>query len=458
MTAFDSHLISGYIPLAHETALRMSGKPSKTTTRIRKRSVRFGNPSMFTYHGSVHTIEDQGGGSSSSSSSSSTGGTYTTAGVGQAALSQPPSSFTQRPLVEGASPVENLVAMVQVPPEQVPEGVLNLARAHRSWINHVRIVIEDSSTSSTGGMEHEYYGKQEECDDFNDDGTTDDHHHGSIANPSSTYAMVSSPTASAVENAASILAAEQQVEHQRAAVAMDHTTPFGKSESLSLNQQQQEPQQPSSSRTYLVLFEMCDAPAADQLVQCLHGQPYTCLDETQRCHLYHVVALQGDDGVSLMSPFFALSTKSSVGGRLEIVPSASSSDSLDTNKGDSAAAAAATTTTHDGGPSQRHHHSSEDYNCAVCLEHMELDWAPSKGERTSILTTVCKYVSFHTRSFSFLVTLTHCCLVSVTPFTWIVCCSGRTLHVRCVGTIIRDSMKLCPGVMCVTPPITTLSV
>ena len=36
-----------------------------------------------------------------------------------------------------------MVAMIDVPPEQVPEGILNLARSHRPWILHVRIVIAD---------------------------------------------------------------------------------------------------------------------------------------------------------------------------------------------------------------------------------------------------------------------------------------------------------------------------
>lgn len=282
----------------------MSSRPKP---RLRKRPVSFGNPSLGTYHGIVYTVEER---------------------------VDPP------PLVEGALPVEHLVAMVDVPPDQVPEGVLNLARSHRPWIDHVRIVIADPVDTKEVAKEEV---------------------------PVASFAALPSPTASAAESAASILAAEQ-------VNTMAESDLVGEG----LLEQKEDPPQ----RTYLVLFELCDDKAADQLVQYLHSQPYTCLDETQVCSLYHVVALQGEDGVSLMSPFFAPSTKSTADGRLEILPSPSTES---TSEAPSRSNSPAQEVAVRAAP-------AEDYNCAVCLEHMHLD--AHNGERTSILTTVCNH-SFH---------------------------------------------------------------
>eukprot|EP00980_Cylindrotheca_fusiformis_P006251 scaffold1338_cov121-Cylindrotheca_fusiformis.AAC.1 len=83
-----------------------------STSRIRKRPVLFGNPALGTYEGDVMTLEPS------------------TVADSVSPLNE-----------EGAEVVESMVAMVDVPPDQVPEGILNLARSHRPWIVHVRIVI-----------------------------------------------------------------------------------------------------------------------------------------------------------------------------------------------------------------------------------------------------------------------------------------------------------------------------
>jgi BRCA1-associated protein len=167
---------------------------------IQAHPVSFGNPALGVYHGTVYTSDN----------------------------SQDESSLHE---------TINMVAMIHVPPEQVPEGVLNVTRAHRPWMRRVRIVIS----------------------------------------------------------------------------------------------------QDDEERTYLVLLELSSAEAVQTMVQELHHTPYTCLDESQVCHVYSVVSVQGHEGVSLVSPFFAR-------GR------------------------------------------SDDYHCAVCLEHMD--------ETTDIFTTVCNH-SFH---------------------------------------------------------------
>ena len=43
----------------------------------------------------------------------------------------------------------NMVAMTDVPPDQIPEGLLNLARGHRSSIERIRVVISTDSNQSS---------------------------------------------------------------------------------------------------------------------------------------------------------------------------------------------------------------------------------------------------------------------------------------------------------------------
>ena len=320
---------------------------SSSSARVRRRPVSFGNPALGRYHGFVYTTTE-------------------------AAAAAAPNGTSHRPLIEGAVEARRLVAVMDVPPEQVPEGILNLARPHRPWINHVRIVIAEppAGKGQRGGgarglsvrertsSREDFVGKEE-------------------------AASKQPPNATAMESAASILAAER--ERSVAAVAKHEVPDDGNiaeytvsdSEIDYINNSSQNHQRPE--RSYLVLIELCSEDAAAEMVQDLDGQPYTILDETEKCSVHHVVALEGVDGVSLMSPFFAPHTEAGSSGQLEILPS--SSTLSETEAAGNSRPVATTTTTATT--------LTEDYNCAVCLEHMDLD-AP----RTSVLTTVCNH-SFH---------------------------------------------------------------
>jgi len=217
------------------------------------KAVSFGNPALGVYHGTVYFLTNK-------------------------------STLDEKslPLVEDAVEARRLVALVDVPPEQVPEGVLNLARAHRTRIQHVRVVISESDGKVEGS---------DKQSDFVCSGRLD-----------------------------------QGFE--------------------------------SHTRSYLVLVELATEEAANEMVEDLHLKPFTCLDDTQTCNVHRVIALKGEDGVSLMSPYFAPAAKSLNGqGRHR-------SDTM-----------------------------TDDYHCAVCLEHLELE-KESSGERRPILTTVCNH-SFH---------------------------------------------------------------
>jgi BRCA1-associated protein len=320
-----------------------------SSSRVRKRPVSFGNPALGTYKGNVYTIDSN-------------------------RLPQPPQ------IIEDAEPVENMVAMVDVPPEQVPEGVLNLARSHRPFIDHVRIVIVEPHQGGHVAVAVAPAGTATEAP--------------LVATPAA-------PGASAMESAASILAAESEElgRHQ------------GELSTQQLPQQQQQQQQlehpndnSKPSRTYLVLFHLLQPEDAQTFVEDLNGQPFTSLDMTVTCSVHHVVALQGEGGVSLMNPMFAPSTKKAQHGALEILPSSSSEQELSNNSShrrhhhhyhDSDARH----------HHHNHHHIGEDPNCAVCLERVALDpncavclervaLDPNDVDKTSILTTVCNH-TFH---------------------------------------------------------------
>ena len=197
-----------------------AGSRNCTTSRLAKRPVSFGNPALGTYYGFVYTVD------------------------------HPPLSM---PLVEGAVAVRRWVAMVHVPPQQVPEGILSLMAPHRKWMEHVRIVMEEEEEDN------------------------------------------------------------EEEEHR--------------------------------DRRYLVLIALSTEEASTTIVEDLHGQPYTSLDETVCCSLHPAVALQGVAGVSLTSPFFAPNDK----------------------------------------------FLADEYNCAVCLDPVGYK---ENEQHAAILTTVCNH-SFH---------------------------------------------------------------
>ncbi|CAJ1945528.1 unnamed protein product [Cylindrotheca closterium] len=217
-----------------------------STSKLRRRPILFGNPALGTYGGDVYTLEKE---------------TKSQQEISAESLEE----FKQQQQNEGCN-VDSMVALVEVPPDQVTEGILNLARSHRPWILHVRIVI-----------------------DVLEDG-------GSLDNNE------------------------------------------------------------DNDKTYLILFHMSSPEAADDFCHELDGRPYTFLDETITCKPVPVVALNGHNGVSLLNPLFASKQTTMSAGALGVAGNV-----------------------------------PDDFNCAVCLEHMN-----SKNQTSSpgIFTTVCNH-TFH---------------------------------------------------------------
>ena len=282
----------------------------------------FGNPALGTYGGCVFTLEED-------------------------------ESCPVAPTPAGTTAVEKVVAMTDVPPEQVPEGILNLARSHRPFIEHLRIMVASSAelqSTPVASLEASTCAarlvpcSQAEMSSRSLEDTTvssvslSRQRTGSLGVPPS-------PSASAMESAASILAADN-------GDVFDLTETRVRKELLTKDDDDR------PSRTYVILFQLSTQEAADMFVRDLHNVPYTSLDETERCSVYHVMAMHADDGVSLMSPFFAPSASD-----LGLARSSSAESNSPRNN------------------------ALEVHNCAVCLERMNL-------EDESLLTTVCNH-SFH---------------------------------------------------------------
>ena len=96
---------------------------------VRKRPVSFGI--SRNYHGNVYTIQSDDSDNDDE--------------IGDEDFTLQSSSTVNR----------RTLAMIGVPPEHVPEGVLNLIRSYRPFVEHVRVVIADSDDEDDGGDEKE---------------------------------------------------------------------------------------------------------------------------------------------------------------------------------------------------------------------------------------------------------------------------------------------------------------
>jgi hypothetical protein len=302
------------------------------TAAVYRRPVTFGNPALGTYGGCVYTLENSNSQQQETTPYSAT-------------------SFLFSSAAETPTRVSQCVALVNVPPEQCPEGILTFARSHRQFVEHVRILIASAPSEQVVQQEQNY----SESSTPGDTGVSN-----------------------SVETSVSPL--------DQSAVAETH------------------------DRTYIILFQLSTEKAATVFVKDLHGKPYTSLDETQVASVFPVVAVHGDDGVDLIHPFFAariarrpaLSMDSTTAGGGRDSSSSSSSSPLHEGIHPNELRSAPSTTTAITSSSEHENNTSiraaspqhnivssttEGHNCAVCLEDMNVG-------TTSLLTTVCNH-SFH---------------------------------------------------------------
>ncbi|KAL3765885.1 hypothetical protein ACHAW5_002118 [Stephanodiscus triporus] len=256
--------------------------------------------------------------------------------------------------------------MVNVPPHQVPDGVLNLVRGHRPFIEHVRIVIGSSRLEEAEyrrqrgvnrAMDERHRMKADEkhgmrrsrsqtwaCEEEKE-GVDDDHH------------LNSSFDAISISKHADCNSNSRGTRGSRStSLDFSHVNVRDVSaEEEKYSAEDRDNNNVGEDKNYHILFVMDSEDSAETFVTDLHRRPYTSLDESETCSVYHTFLVKGEDGVSLLGPFFASSTSS---------------------------------------PNDTEH------QCPVCLEMLcipsqsSISAASSLDAPSSILTTVCNH-SFH---------------------------------------------------------------
>lgn len=373
--------------------------------RLRRWPVTFGNPALGTYAGSIVTLHprrrsgaldaladgndlelkdtiDERGESSEddASSESSTSSCDSFSSCSSFDTQEDEDSENIKHNNSQIDDMERIVVMTHVPPHQVPDGVINLVRSHRPFIEQVRIVI---GLSRAEEAEHRRKRRIRKRTQALAENNTDDSRRRSMTwaceneddAEQVNYSLATSLSVASISNL-------QEERNRDALKSNDQLTRGARSSSLgdltpkhydggyecssiryeSIAEEKKDSSDEGNDKSYLILFVLDSKDSAETFVSDIHHRPYTSLDETEICSVYHTFHVEGEDGVSLLGPLFASSTS----------PAPSPSNQ-------SLAAAAATS---------KQQPNKDDHQCPVCLDKMSL------GASSSILTTVCNH-SFH---------------------------------------------------------------
>eukprot|EP00536_Pseudo-nitzschia_multiseries_P013630 jgi/Psemu1/212263/e_gw1.595.31.1 len=148
--------------------------------------------------------------------------------------------------------------MIGVPPEHVPEGILNLIRSHRPFVEHVRVVIADDCCQS---------------DDSKNDDDDDDDSVGNGNEGSNSSSCSNSNSNSNNNSNPGIHRADAR----------------------------------NGDRTYLILVQLLREEDAITFVEDLDGQPYIAFDDRDKCHIERVVHLETTTSTTTTLPSTASS-------------------------------------------------------------------------------------------------------------------------------------------------------
>eukprot|EP00986_Skeletonema_menzelii_P008819 scaffold3838_cov157-Skeletonema_menzelii.AAC.9 len=366
--------------------------------RLRRWPVTFGNPALGTYAGSIVSLhhrnrrnaldvvadgddldveertsdDDDSSDSSSSCDSFSSCSSFDSENDDRERIKHNKSQIDD---------MERIVVMTSVPAHYVPDGVINLVRSHRPFIEQVRIVIGLSPAEEAEQRRKRRLRKRINAAENNNDASIQEE----SRRRSMAWACINEDDTEQVDyslatslSAASI--SDLKERDRDALKSNDQFTRAARSSSLgdiatencdggydcsiryeSIPEENKDSSGDGNDKSYLILFVLDSKDSAETFVSDIHHRPYTSLDETETCSVYHTIHVEGEDGVSLLGPLFASSTS----------PPSPSNQSL-----------AATTT------SSMQQHNKDDHQCPVCLDKMSLDAS------SSILTTVCNH-SFH---------------------------------------------------------------
>ncbi|KAL7461556.1 hypothetical protein ACHAXS_001975 [Conticribra weissflogii] len=305
-----------------------------------------------------------------------------------------PMARKQEQSATGLKSLKKIAVMANVPPHQVPDGVLHLVRGHRPFIRHVRIVIGSSpaeeaeqrrlrwvkrrlKSKEDGGNTIELRRKRSQTwacqnDNFEFNNVRNGDKASEPRGNSNHESLSSSGNISKEGRSPSIDA----MAFYAAQTGYDKKNCDGSSEEFKMNELHCAGSAAEEDKNYHLLFVLDSQESTETFVSDLHGKPFTTLDESETCSVYRTIFVKGEDGVCLLGPFLASSS------------SASANHSID----------GSTSPGGGGSGSSISHHAADEQQCPVCLEKMSLP-SPSAGMVTvnassSIMTTVCNH-SFH---------------------------------------------------------------
>ena len=238
----------------------------KQRKRIRKRPVRFGNATLSTLDGYLYTYDYE---------DEDKNRCHEEDEFHEVRLNPVGSSSYDSMSYEHNEAIicEKIVAMVGVPPEQIPIDLWNFVRAHIDYITHVRILT-------------------------------------SLPNESLTNQNILDGQLNENESIVNQLR-ELNMNHTCLKVNDTEQIEFRNKSNVEIT---------SNSTSYIVLFQLESKDAVDEFIFDLNGKPFTFLQEDVVCHAYRILPplslivdeqASGKDScsrVSLMGPFFDLCT------------------------------------------------------------------------------------------------------------------------------------------------------
>ena len=317
----------------------------------------------------------------------------------------PPYIHSQKSLADSTYDPNNynqVVAICGVPPEQVPEGILNFARSYRKQITHVRVLIMNDEQGSENENEIEIDSEELDGKVPSNPNTPNKSSHDDAITCSSPRSE-RPPSSSFMKDAAAILVDEASTR------SIGTGTEMSKDYSIPPN------------TLYMVLVSLITPHAAKSFVQNLNGKPFNSFEKNVIASVYHVVHIEGDqnhcsnsnrnsnsnsNSNSDIADGSGYSQHDTIGGNR--TSSLLMSPSLSRQKVKSSHSS--TSRHRNRSPSIHSITNNEVQNCPVCLEIMDIESCsnPSSSTSTSasasnnmgiiedsaIFTTVCNH-TFH---------------------------------------------------------------
>ena len=170
--------------------------------------------------------------------------------------------------------MNRLVAIIGVPPEHVPEGILNLIRSHRPYIEHVRVVI------STDDKEED-----DDDNDNDDNGSRNNRNHEASTN----YCYYFDDE---IEGGIISKTNEEDDENKDKDQNITEGTITEESAIIEKQTEEEHHQKVSKNRKYIVLVQLSKQEHVFEFIDDLNGKPYIAFDDQDTCQIERVLRLE----------------------------------------------------------------------------------------------------------------------------------------------------------------------